>query len=252
MWRLESKKVLVTGGTKGIGKACVEQFLELGAQVMFTARTSSEVDDLENELKDQGYPVKGLVADASKLSDSEKVSNWISENWSGLDVLVNNAGINIRKKAHEYSEEEYKKVLDINLVAPFTLSRLLFPLLKISGESTIINVGSSAATQDVGTGTPYAMSKAGLLQQTRSLAVEWASEGIRVNAVSPWFTKTPLTQDYLHNDEKMKSIISRTPLNRVAEAKEIASIVAFLAMPASSFVTGQNIVADGGMSINAL
>ncbi len=252
MWRLESKKVLVTGGTKGIGKACVEQFLELGAQVLFTSRTSSEVEDLENELKDKGYIVKGLVADASKLSDSEKVSNWISENWSGLDVLVNNAGINIRKKAHEYSEEEYKKVLDINLVAPFTLSRLLFPLLKISGESTIINVASSAATQDVGTGTPYAMSKAGLLQQTRSLAVEWASEGIRVNAVSPWFTKTPLTQDYLHNDEKMKSIISRTPLNRVAEAEEIASIVAFLAMPASSFVTGQNIVADGGMSINAL
>ncbi|WP_405200538.1 SDR family oxidoreductase [Christiangramia sp. LLG6405-1] len=252
MWRLESKKVLVTGGTKGIGKACVEQFLELGAQVLFTSRTSSELEDLENELKDKGYIVKGLVADASKLSDSEKVSNWISESWSGLDVLVNNAGINIRKKAHEYSEEEYRKVLDINLVAPFTLSRLLFPLLKISGESTIINVASSAALQDVGTGTPYAMSKAGLLQQTRSLAVEWASEGIRVNAVSPWFTKTPLTEGYLHNEEKMKSIISRTPLNRVAEAKEIASIVAFLAMPASSFVTGQNIVADGGMSINAL
>ncbi|TQI69923.1 Tropinone reductase 1 [Gramella sp. Hel_I_59] len=252
MWRLESKKVLVTGGTKGIGKACVEQFLELGAQVLFTSRTSSEVEDLENELKDKGYIVKGLVADASKLSDSEKVSNWISENWSSLDVLVNNAGINIRKKAHEYSEEEYKKVLDINLVAPFTLSRLLFPLLKISDGSTIINVASSAALQDVGTGTPYAMSKAGLLQQTRSLAVEWASEGIRVNAVSPWFTKTPLTEGYLHNEEKMKSIISRTPLNRVAEAKEIASIVAFLAMPASSFVTGQNIVADGGMSINAL
>ncbi|WP_299155264.1 SDR family oxidoreductase [uncultured Christiangramia sp.] len=252
MWRLASKKVLVTGGTKGIGKACVEQFLELGAKVLFTSRTSREVQDLEIELKYQGYQVKGLVADASKLSDSENVLNWISENWSSLDVLVNNAGINIRKKAHEYSEEEYKNVLDINLVAPFTLSRLLFPLLKISGESTIINVASSAALQDVGTGTPYAMSKAGLLQQTRSLAVEWASEGIRVNAVSPWFTKTPLTEGYLHNEEKMKSIISRTPLNRVAEAKEIASIVAFLAMPASSFVTGQNIVADGGMSINAL
>ncbi|WPY99239.1 SDR family oxidoreductase [Christiangramia sp. OXR-203] len=252
MWRLESKKVLVTGGTKGIGKACVEQFLELGAEVLFTARTSSEVDDLEYELKDQGYQVKGLVADASKLSDSQSVLKWISENWRRLDVLVNNAGINIRKKAHEYSEDEYKRVLDINLVAPFTLSRLLFPLLKISDGSTIINVASSAALQDVGTGTPYAMSKAGLLQQTRSLAVEWASEGIRVNAVSPWFTKTPLTEGYLHNDEKMKSIISRTPLKRVAEAKEIASIVAFLAMPASSFVTGQNIVADGGMSINAL
>ena len=92
MWRLESKKVLVTGGTKGIGKACVEQFLELGAEVLFTSRTSKDVQDLENEFKDHGYQVKGLVADASKLSDSEKVSNWISENWSSLHVLVNNAG----------------------------------------------------------------------------------------------------------------------------------------------------------------
>ena len=116
MWRLASKKVLVTGGTKGIGKACVEQFLELGAKVLFTSRTSKEVQDLEIELKDQGYQVKGLVADASKLSDSENVLKWISENWSSLDVLVNNAGISIRKKAHEYSEEEYyKENADVSL-----------------------------------------------------------------------------------------------------------------------------------------
>jgi len=252
MWKLEDKKVLITGGTKGIGKACVEQFLDLGAEVLFTARTSSEVEELENNLRSKNYNIHGVVADASILSNSEELVEWISNHWGRLDVLVNNAGINIRKKSHEYSEEEYRMILDINLVAPFTLSRLLLPYLKKSGNSSIINIASSAATQDVGTGAPYAMSKAGLLQQTRSLAAEWASEGIRVNAVSPWFTKTPLTEGYLHNEEKMNSIRSRTPLNRVADAKEISSIVAFLAMQASSFVTGQNIVADGGMSITAL
>jgi len=252
MWKLENKKALVTGGTKGIGKATVIEFLELGAEVLFTARNEKEVYSMETELRKNDYKVTGLVADSAKSKDIEKIKDWIEENWKSLDILVNNAGINIRKKANDYSEEEFRKVLEINLIAPFEISRLLYPFLKNSGKASIINVASSAATQDVGTGTPYAMSKAGLLQQSRSLAVEWAADNIRVNAVSPWFTKTPLTEGYLHNEEKMSSILERTPLNRVAEAKEISSIISFLAMDKSSFITGQNIIADGGMSITAL
>ena len=115
-----------------------------------------------------------------------------------------------------------------------------------------MNIASSAAMQDVGTGVPYAMSKAAMLQQTRSLAVEWAADGIRVNAVSPWFTVTPLTKGLLAEKERMNPILSRTPLKRVAKATEMANIAAFLAMDQSSYITGQNIVADGGMSINAI
>ena len=165
---------------------------------------------------------------------------------------VNNAGINIRKKANDYTDEEFRKVMEINLNAPFELSRKLHSLLQKSGNAKIVNVASSAAIQDVGTGTPYAMSKAGLLQQTRSLAVEWAKDGIRVNAVSPWFTVTPLTKGLLSEKQRMDPIIKRTPLNRVAEASEMASIIAFLAMDKSSYITGQNIIADGGMSVNAI
>lgn len=252
MWSLDGKKALVTGGTKGIGKATVCELLELGAEVLFTARNESEINTLEQELSAKGFKVKGMVADASVQADVEKVKSWIAEHWGVLDILVNNAGINIRKKAREYSEEEFRKVMEINLIAPFQISRALFKYLEKSGKASIINVASSAAIQDVGTGTPYAMSKAGLLQQTRSLAVEWASAGIRVNAVSPWFIKTPLTEGYLHNEEKMKSILNITPLKRVGNPKEISSIVCFLAMDKSSFVTGQNIVADGGMSVSAL
>ena len=178
--------------------------------------------------------------------------NFIDKIWGKLDILVNNAGINIRKKANDYSEEEFRKVMEINLNAPFQLSRKLHSLLQKSGSAKIVNIASSAALQDVGTGTPYAMSKAGLLQQTRSLAVEWAADGIRVNAVSPWFTVTPLTQGLLSESDRMDPIIRRTPLKRVAEAGEIASIIAFLAMDKSSYITGQNIIADGGMSINAI
>ena len=252
MWKLDNKKALITGGTKGIGRATVIEFLELGAEVLFTARSEKDITALEGELSQKGFRVKGIVADSAKKEDRQKICTWIGEHWGRLDVLVNNAGINIRKKANDYSEEEFRKVLEINLIAPFEISRLLYPNLKESGNASIINVASSAAIQDVGTGTPYAMSKSGLLQQSRSLAVEWAAEGIRVNSVSPWFTKTPLTEGFLHNKEKMQSILKRTPLNRVAEAEEISSIISFLAMDKSSFITGQNIIADGGMSINAL
>ncbi|CAL67674.1 SDR family oxidoreductase [Christiangramia forsetii] len=252
MWKLNDKKALITGGSKGIGKATVIEFLKLGAEVLFTARNEKDIKLLETELKEEGHQVTGLVADSAKPEDIKKIKNWIAERWNSLDILVNNAGINIRKQAIDYSEEEFRKVLEINLVAPFEISRALYPFLKKSGKASIINIASSAAIQDVGTGTPYAMSKSGLLQQSRSLAVEWAEDQIRVNSVSPWFTKTPLTEGYLHNEKKMDSILSRTPLKRVAEAEEISSIISFLAMDKSSFVTGQNIVADGGMSITAL
>ncbi|MCH4824082.1 SDR family oxidoreductase [Gramella lutea] len=252
MWNLKNKKALITGGTKGIGRASVKMFLDLGAEVLFTARNEKEINSFESKLKNEGLKATGIVADSSDSKDIDKIKKWINKNWKKLDILVNNAGINIRKKTNDYSEEEFRKVLEVNLVAPFEISRKLFPLLKKSGNASIINVASSAALQDVGTGTPYSMSKSGLLQQTRSLAVEWAQDSIRVNAVSPWFTKTPLTEGYLHNEEKMQAILNRTPLNRVAEAEEMSSIISFLAMDNSSFITGQNIVADGGMSVNAL
>lgn len=252
MWNLKGQTAVVTGGTKGIGKATVLEFLELGAKVLFTARNEQEVLSLEKDLQEKGFEVYGFVSDVSVKEDRQKIVEWIQNNWKALDILVNNAGINIRKKALEYSEEEFQKVLNINLVAPFELSRALYPFLKNSKVGTVINVASIAALQDVGTGTPYAMAKSGLLQQTRSLAVEWAQEGIRVNAVSPWFTETPLTEGFLKQDERMNGILGRTPLKRIAKAEEMASIIAFLAMEKSSYITGQNIIADGGMSINAI
>jgi tropinone reductase I len=252
MWNLKGQTAVVTGGSKGIGRATVKEFLELGAKVIFTARNREHIQKFQEELREQAYDVTGIEADVSSKAGRDEIVRVVKEKWISLDILVHNAGINIRKKANDYSEYEYRKVLEINLIAPFELSRMLYPFLKQSKRGTVINVASAAAMQDVGTGTPYAMSKAGLLQQTRSLAVEWAKDGIRVNAVSPWFTETPLTEGYLSQEEKMTPILNRTPLNRVAKAEEMSSIIAFLAMEKSSYITGQNIVADGGMSINAI
>ncbi|WP_029035347.1 SDR family oxidoreductase [Salinimicrobium terrae] len=251
MWNLKGQTAVITGGSKGIGRATVAEFLKLGAEVLYTGRNADDILKIEDELSAEGHAVKGIVADVSKPKDRRKIVTWTENNWKAVTILVNNAGINIRKKAMDYSDEEYRKVLEINLFSPFLLARDLYPLLKKSNNGKIINVASAAATQDVGTGTPYAMSKAGLLQQTRSLAVEWARDNIRVNAVSPWYTRTPLTDSVLQGERK-EYILRRTPLHRIAEPEEIASVIAFLAMDKSSFITGQTIVADGGMSVKAL
>ncbi len=250
-WNLKGKVALVTGGSKGIGKAVVKEFIQLGARVVFTGRKEEDILELAAEYAEDGTIVHGLVSDASKAEDRDRLKQFLNEEFGRLDILVHNAGINIRKRAGDYSEEEYMRVLNINLIAPFELSRQLFPLLEKGINPSIINVASVAARFDVTTGTPYGMSKAGLLQQTRNLAVEWAASGIRVNAVSPWFTVTPLTSGLLEQKERMDTIIQRTPLKRVAQPEEVASVIAFLAMEKASYITGQNITIDGGMSVSA-
>lgn len=252
MFTLKNYNVLITGGSKGIGKATVELFLKLGANVIFTARNQEAITSLENELRKEYQNVNGLVADATSSDDIEKVKKHIESTWGKLDVLVNNAGTNLRKPTIEYSEEEYQYVVDTNIKSPFMMSKAIYPLLQKSNYPSIINVASIAGLLDVRTGSPYGISKAGLLQLTRNLAVEWADDTIRVNSVSPWFTETPLTEGLLKDTSKVSNVIARTPLKRVAQPSEMASAIAFLAMPAASYITGQNIIVDGGMTANAL
>ena len=250
-WNLKNRIALVTGGSKGIGKSTVKEFLELGARVVFTARNADEIRALELECRENGHEVHGLVSDSSRAADREELKDFIEKTYGRLDILVHNAGINIRKKAMDYSEEEYMKILNINLIAPFELSRKLLPILQNGRHPAIVNVASVAAYFDVKTGSPYGMAKAGLLQLTRNLAVEWAPFGIRVNAVSPWFTITPLTSGLLEMKERMEPILERTPLKRVAQPEEVAAVIAFLAMDKSSYITGQDLTIDGGMSVSA-
>jgi tropinone reductase I len=250
-WSLENKIALVTGGSTGIGRATVLEFLELGAEVIFTARREEGIRKLEQECIGYDYKVRGLKNDVAKAGDRERLVSFIESEYGRLDILVNNAGINIRKKAGEYTETEYMEILNINLLAPFELSRQLYAQLIKAKDAAIINVSSVAAFLDVRTGTPYGMSKAALLQQTRNLAVEWAGAGIRVNAVSPWFTVTPLTEGLLAEKERMDPVLNSTPMKRVAQPEEVAGVIAFLAMDKASYITGQNIIIDGGMSVSA-
>ena len=247
-WSLKGKKALVTGGTKGIGLAIVKEFLELGADVLAVARDTKSI---QGKLKNsaQLFVIDGDVTDPYFR---KQLIQKTTENWGKLDILVNNVGTNVRKRFVDYTEEEYRQLFETNLFSLTEITKLAFPLLKNSGKASVINMASVAGTFDVLSGPPYGMTKAAIIQLTHHLAVEWAPFNIRVNSISPWYIETPLTAPIMANAERMKKIIDRTPLGRVGQPEEVASLAAYLAMDGASYITGQNIMVDGGMSVKGL
>jgi len=248
MWTLNNKKVLVTGGTKGIGLAIAHEMLELGAEVLVVARNT---DVLEGKLKhpNRWFRLSGDITDKEFRTQLLKK---VEANWNKLDVLVNNVGTNIRKPFVDYSEDEYRKLFEINLFSVIDLTQRAFPLLKNAGRASVINIASVAGSVDVQSGPPYGMTKAAIIQLTRHLAAEWAPHQIRVNTVSPWYIETPLTEAVLKNPERLEKIVARTPMGRVGQPHEVASLAAYLAMDQASYITGQNIAVDGGMTVKGL
>jgi len=245
-WSLVGKKALITGATKGIGLAIAEDFLAFGAEIMIVARDAEAVQQQLQIWNQQGLPAYGIAADIATFEGRKAVIQFLRETFGRLDILVNNVGTNIRKKAIEYTLEEYDFIFQTNLTSVFELCQLTHPFLKASSQASIVNIGSVAGLTSVRTGAPYGMTKAALTQLTRNLAVEWAGDGIRVNTVAPWFIRTPLTEPLLSNSDTIEAVIARTPLGRVGEPEEIAGLVTFLCLPTASYITGQCIAVDGG------
>ena len=240
-WRLDGKHALVTGGTRGIGRAIVDELLGLGATVTIVARTQAALDAVPG--------VTGVAADVTRAADRARIVAAIDR---PLHVLVHNAGGNIRGPLVDYTDETIAQLIALNLTAPLLLSRDLHPRLVAARGASVIHVGSIAGIVALTTGVAYGAAKAGLGQVARTLALEWAKDDIRVNTIAPWYTRTPLVEPVLADPAKLAAILARTPLGRIAEPREIATVVAFLALPASSYVTGQHLAVDGGMSIQGL
>ncbi|RMF60469.1 MAG: SDR family oxidoreductase [Calditrichaeota bacterium] len=248
-WTLKGKVALVTGGTRGIGKSIVETLLTFGAEVFFVARTASDVIHREQQWKEDGFWVEGIVADVTQSEEREKIIESIKSQKKGLDILINNVGTNIRKPFVEYTREEMETLFNTNLFSMLQLTRLAFPLLKESAPSCVVNITSVAGLTHLRTGAPYAMAKAAIHQLTKNLAVEWAEYPIRVNAVAPWYIKTPLTEPVLNDPQYLQSVLERTPMKRVGDVEEVSSLVTFLCLPVASYITGQCIAIDGGFSV---
>ncbi|KAJ4719968.1 putative Tropinone reductase [Melia azedarach] len=250
-WSLKGMTALVTGGTRGIGHATVVELAGLGAVVHTCSRNEAELNKCLKEWQSRGFVVTGSVCDATSRPQREKFMEELGSIFNGkLNILVNNVGTNIRKPTNEYSAEEYSKLMTANFESTYSLCQLAHPLLKASGVGSIVFISSVAGLCHVGSGSIYAATKAAMNQLTKNLACEWANDNIRTNAVAPWYTKTSLVENLLENKEFLGKVVSRTPLQRIGEAEEVASLVAFLCLPAASYITGQIISVDGGFSVN--
>jgi tropinone reductase I len=251
-WRLDGLTALLTGASRGIGLACAHELAALGADLRLVAREESALESARAEIAEL-HPEREVLAFAADVADPEQrldVFDWLRDIGGELNLLVNNVGTNIRKRTLEYAESEYRSLIEINLVSAFEMCRLAHPLLIRHPASSIVNVGSVSGMTHVRTGSPYGMTKAALHQLSRNLACEWAGDGVRVNTVAPWYIRTQRSEPVLADPDYLEEVLERTPLKRIGEPEEVAAAVAFLCLPASSYISGQCLAVDGGFLFN--
>lgn len=245
---LKNKTALVTGGSRGIGKAIALKLAEYGADVVVTyARSADAAEEVKAEIEQKGCKAKALQADAVSFDKAEAVISEIVEDWEKLDILVNNAGITRDNLILRMNEEQWDEVIETNLKSVFNYSKAVAkPMMRNRGGS-IINISSVVGIAGNAGQSNYAASKAGIIGFTKAYAKELASRNIRSNVVAPGYIITEMTGAL---DEKiLENIKAETPLGRAGEAGEVAEAVAFLASDLSSYITGEVIRVDGGMAM---
>ncbi len=244
---LKGKSGIVTGGGSGIGKGMAKALVQAGAAVMIVGRRKDVLEKTVKELLQSGGPVVSLVADVSKMEDIPKVVEKAMKEFGKIDFLFNNAGAIRRTPCENYSEADWDVVIQTNLKGPFFLSQAVArTMIAAQRPGSIINTASLIAFQGGKTVPAYAASKGGINQATKTMANDWAKYGIRVNAIAPGWFHTELTDALQKNQERNTEILSRIPLGRWGNPDELGGVAVFLASEASSYLTGQAIVVDGG------
>jgi 2-deoxy-D-gluconate 3-dehydrogenase len=255
LFDLSGKGAVVTGGAKGIGQASAMRLAEAGAAVIITDIDMEAASQTVKQIKDKGGKARAVKADASSSADANRVVAATIEAFGHIDILVNNAGIFPLLPALNTSEEVWDKVLDVNLKGAFLYSQAAArEMIKAGRGGKIINIASTASLHPNPGASHYASSKGGLMMLTKSLALEWAGQGILVNAIAPGGIPTPGIQEQLKilaaagiKEEAVKALrMARQPLGRMGDPDDIAKTVLFLASAAADYITGSMILVDGG------
>ncbi|MGD9562911.1 MAG: 3-oxoacyl-ACP reductase FabG [Pyrinomonadaceae bacterium] len=250
LFDLTGRTAIVTGGSRGIGKEMAEALAEAGANLMLCARRREWLDETVNEFAVHGYAVEGMVCDVTNPDEVQAVVDETVAKFGAVDILVNNAGVSWGAVPEEMPLEKWQKVIDVNLTGCFLFAQAAGREMLKKSSGTIINVASIAGLTSSANGPFYAgyvASKAGLIGLTRELAASWGRRGIRVNAVAPGFFHSRLADSVI--DIYERSIQENNVIPRIGNQGELKGIIVFLASEASSYITGQTIAVDGGMTV---
>jgi 2-deoxy-D-gluconate 3-dehydrogenase len=247
---LKGKVALVTGGNGGIGLGIALGLAAAGADIVIAARNREKTAEAASRLQSLGRRVLEIECDVQSRSDIEATVAAAERELGGVDVLVNNAGIAAGGPPQAINEDVWQRVLDTNLKAALVFAQACYPLMVRRGGGKVINIGSEYAIFGSPTVLPYSVSKGGVVQLTKSLAIAWAKDNIQVNCIIPGWVRTDMTSAIMRNEAVYRRIVERTPAGRFAEPEEMAGAAVFLASRASDFITGQSLPVDGGYSIS--
>jgi len=249
LFGLANKVAVVTGAGSGIGLSLSRALVRAGVRVAVVDRDKVAGQKAAEELRGKGASAKAFYADIAKEKEVAQMVTAVEKEMGPIDILINNAGINIRKKAMEYDLSEWERILNINLTGAFITSRAVGKGMIARRSGRIVNISSIASTIGLVDRAPYCASKGGLSQLTKVLAIEWAPYGITVNAIGPGYMNTPLIANLIEQPDFKAQVKSQVPLGRIGETEDLHGILLVLCSKAGAYITGQTILIDGGWSI---
>jgi NAD(P)-dependent dehydrogenase (short-subunit alcohol dehydrogenase family) len=246
-FRIDGKVALVTGGARGLGRTMAVALAEAGADIALAGRSKDTCQEAADGIASAtGRKARGFAADVTKIADVEQLAEDVEQEFGQIDILVNNAGINIRGPIQQLTEADWDAVIDTNLKGPFLCARAFGPRMVSRGWGRVINLGSVMGVIALPGRAPYAASKAGIINLTRVLALEWAGTGVTANAICPGAFGTDMNRPLMDDPVKYKEFVAQIPMGRWGELEELTGAVVFLASEASSYVTGTPLFVDGG------